>query len=76
MAIYGYVLGRIFSSVSYNTIKASSNDETLSKNQVAPFPGYPEETPRFAPLKSPPGLECTEEVQHFDYINATLFRLI
>ena len=35
------------------------------KYQVAPFPGYPEETPRFAPLKSPPGLECTEEVQHF-----------
>ena len=33
----------------------------IPKYQVAPFPGYPEETPRFAPLKSPPGLECTEE---------------
>lgn len=35
---------------------------TILNLQVAPFPGYPEETPRFAPLKSPPGLECTEEV--------------
>merc|ERR1719341_1576371 len=32
-------------------------------SEVAPFPGYPDETPRFAPLKSPPGLECTEEVE-------------
>ena len=30
---------------------------------MAPFPGYPEETHRFEPIKSP-GLECTEEVGH------------
>jgi len=36
-------------------------------SEVAPFPGYPEETPRFSPLKSPVGgLECREEVDGGD----------
>ena len=46
-------------------VRQKTNSINMWKNilehKVAPFPGYPEETPRFAPLKSPPGLECTEE---------------
>jgi len=30
-------------------------------SEVAPFPGYPDETPRFSPLKSPVSLECFED---------------
>ena len=51
---------------------------TILNLQVAPFPGYPEETPRFAPLKSPPGLECTEEVGNLIMLELpkiVLFRL-
>jgi len=30
-------------------------------SEVAPFPGYPDHTPRFSPLKSPLNLECCEQ---------------